>query len=256
MRIAQLTDLHLDPAEPHPHGVDTVANARAAVAALRKQAPDLVLVTGDLALHTGSRQAYALCRTVLDDVGCDYLVIPGNHDDASLFHALFGKRYRLQDGGLDRRVQVAGRDIVLLDSASGAIRAAQLDWLDAVLWSLHQDEKRGARLAGVLIAIHHPIAGGISRYMEANYALVGRESLLDLLAGYADRIAITVLSGHYHTDADVVVRGVRQLVTPSTYATIDPTQGTFRSVGNRPGYRLLDWSDDGGIATSVEYADG
>lgn len=255
MRIAQLTDLHLDPDEPCPHGVDTAANARAAVAALRLRSPDLVLVTGDLALHAGSRPAYTLCREILDELACDYLVMPGNHDDVELFFATFGKRYLAEDGLLDRRVQVAGRDIVLLDSASGKVLEAQLDWLDAVLWSLQQDEQRGAKARGVLIAIHHPIVGGISRYMEKNYGLVGREQLLDLLAGYADRLDVTVLSGHYHTDADVVVRRVRQLVTPSTYVEIDPSQGVFHSVGNRPGYRLLDWSDDGRIETSVEYAD-
>ena len=76
MRIVQISDLHLSP----KHGF-FINNWRRAARRLQQMAPDLVIVTGDLAIN-GPDDAgeLAFARAELDKLGLPWRALPGNHD--------------------------------------------------------------------------------------------------------------------------------------------------------------------------------
>lgn len=80
VHLVHISDLHL---EPDPETFYPGAN-RAVLdtwALIREEAPDLVLVSGDLTTDGGSRPAsLEWARRYLDALGLPYVVIPGNHD--------------------------------------------------------------------------------------------------------------------------------------------------------------------------------
>lgn len=106
MRIAHLSDLHLRQALP---GTSHIARRqsrrvpellRAAVARLEREAPDVVICSGDLLDYPLDRMEdpetlalgqadLALIAGILAPLGCPSIVLPGNHDPLPATRALF-----------------------------------------------------------------------------------------------------------------------------------------------------------------------
>ena len=76
VRIAQISDLHVSPERPYFN-----ANMAVLFEAVRYNAPDLLLNTGDLGLF-GERDNgdIALAMEAHRALGVDYRIVPGNHD--------------------------------------------------------------------------------------------------------------------------------------------------------------------------------
>lgn len=74
-RVVQLSDTHLSAAEPVPERWDALA------AWLRADPPDLVVHTGDIVrLSPDDATDRDHARRLMDELGCRYVVVPGNHD--------------------------------------------------------------------------------------------------------------------------------------------------------------------------------
>ena len=256
MRIVQITDLHLDLEERTPHGIDVWENARWAVATARDARPDLVVVSGDLALHYGSPELYAALPPLFAGLGCDYLLLPGNHDDRSAFGAAFGRRYALREDTpwLDRQVDAGGVPMLLLDSSAGRLEERQLAWVDAVLTARTAAAARGAGPPGVLVWIHHPVLTGFHRYMDGAYPLQNADAVRAVLTRHRRALSIELFCGHYHCE-DSRVDGIRQHTTPSTYMQIDPEPEEFRVLPGGPAIRIVDVDTAGAVETVVVYRD-
>lgn len=255
MRFVQLTDLHLDPDEPTPRGVDVWGRARWAVSSIAATDPDCVIVTGDLALHRGTRRIYNAVRDLLAPLPADVLFLPGNHDDRTLFSEVFGRRYRVHENypWLDRTVTVAGTTVVLLDSGDGRIEPPQLRWLSAVVHAHAAAARRGEAPMRLTVWTHHPLITGFHRYMDGNYPLANAEEVLTVLDGSRGDLPLTVLCGHYHAEDRRRRDGIEQLTTPAVYVQIDPEPEGFVPMPDGPGYRILDLAADGTAETAVVY---
>jgi Icc protein len=259
VRIVQITDRHLNPDEHHPNGVDVQDNARWALREAQDREPDLIVLTGDLAFWMGTHETYREVAALLDGISSDYLVLPGNHDDRSLFSDVFGRRYRTTPDHpwLDRQVNLAGIPMILLDSADGTIAEGQLAWLEVVIAEYARAAGRGEAASRIILWTHHPILTGFHRYMDREYPLVNATEVYDgLLAAIAtDRLEVTIFCGHYHTENAQQRGPISQYCTPSTYLQIDPRAEEFRVAHRTPGIRLVDIGGGGTIATSVVYRD-
>jgi 3',5'-cyclic AMP phosphodiesterase CpdA len=156
--LVQVTDTHILPrAEDRLHGVDTLANLRAAVDLVeaRNIQPDAFLFTGDLA-DKGDPASYARLRAVFEDVerrfGVPALAAVGNHDNRpALREELLGEP--ASEAPLYYRRWLGDLRIVVLDSsvpgaAQGALDAEQLAWLRAELETLAPE--------GTVLVVHHP----------------------------------------------------------------------------------------------------
>src|SRR4051812_22246666 len=157
MLIAQLTDLHILPPGRLAQGrIDPAACLSRAVAALARldPQPDLALLTGDL-VDGGRPEEYGLLKELLAPMPCPYFVIPGNHDDRGALTDAFRKaRYLPRDGGFldyaveDWPVRLIGLDTLVPGEDGGALSAARLGWLDALL--------AGQPRRPTVLFLHHP----------------------------------------------------------------------------------------------------
>jgi 3',5'-cyclic AMP phosphodiesterase CpdA len=150
--IAHLSDLHVgDPNDSHGRAERAVAH----VCSL-DPAPDLLLVTGDLADH-GAAEEYAVVREVLAPWPGPLLVGTGNHDARGPFaEVLLGGP---REGPLNQALEVGGRRFLMLDSLvpardgrridHGELEPETLAWLD--------EQLAGSDLP-TYVCFHHPPA--------------------------------------------------------------------------------------------------
>lgn len=240
LRIAQLTDLHWL-AEPSGrfHGVDPRASFQTVLAAAVAEAPDLWLVTGDLAHEPGTDLYETLAGRLLRPGGVVHAV-PGNHDAPGLMAEI------MQAAGVRLDSLVLGDwRLVLLDSCvpgqvGGRLGPAALNRLEA--------ELAEAPEPFLAIVLHHPPIPVGTPWLDAT-RLEDGDALLTLLSRYPG--VRLVLVGHVHQAVDRSIDGVRVLSAPSTAIQFEPGSPEFTLTSEPPGYRWLRLHQDGGVETGV-----
>ncbi|MEJ8278026.1 metallophosphoesterase [Pseudonocardia spirodelae] len=190
--VAQLSDLHLG-------GGAVGGRAARAVAAVRAldPAPDVVLVTGDLA-DDGDPAAYAAAAALLD--GLDALHVPGNHDDRDAMTAALGPVG-------DRLHRTGGLTLALLDTL---VPGAGHGELSATAVDLLAEAVRDP--APLLVALHHPPVA-VGHPLLDGIRLRDPGPLATLLAARAD--PTLVVCGHVHTPLATTFAGHPLVVAPS-----------------------------------------
>jgi len=157
--IAQISDLHIKRPGAMAYGrVDTAKALERCVAALNEftPAPDFVVISGDLA-DTPTAEEYDHLKRLLAPLKLPFASIPGNHDAREMMRAAFpASNYAQSSGPLDQRIEIAGLDLLLLDSSvpskpHGQLDPATLEWLNATLASSSQRP--------ALLFLHHPPFG-------------------------------------------------------------------------------------------------
>ncbi len=255
MKVAQITDVHVDTLERTPHGVDTWERARWACDAAAELDPDLAVITGDLGLHLGTIETYRELQELFEELPCDYLLIPGNHDQRGLFFEAFGRRYRTSPEypWLDRRVEAGGTSMVLLDSADAMFHVPQLQWLDSLLAEEAGAARRGERPRRLLLWTHHPVITGFHRYMDAEYPLNNAQEVRAILERYAPDLDLFVFCGHYHCEDVQQWHGIHQYCTPATYVQLDPAAAGLSITEEGPALRVIDLPPLASLETVVVY---
>lgn len=215
--------------------------------------PDLLVVTGDLALHEGNAATYRAMAPLLDRAGVDTVLLPGNHDRRELFSEAFGRRYRLDAGRstLDAVIETGRRRMVLLDSADAYIHEHSLAWLDAVLESFASARSRGEAASSVIIWTHHPPIGGFHRFMDRSYPLKNGDAFLDVCRRYRELLHVHVFCGHYHTEHVGSRDNVTEYCTPSTLTQLDPETEDMVPLSSVPAIRVVDVNEDDTVETTV-----
>ncbi len=254
MKIAQLSDPHLDIRTTNPYGVDVWDNFAWSLDAAMKHGCDLIVVTGDLAWRSATEDLYRRIDQLLRETEIEFLVLPGNHDDRTMFCRVFGRRYAHgADRPLDLSVHVGGLPMYVLDSGDGTILDGQLAWLDARLADHRAAFQRGERAAAFHLWIHHPVLLGFHRYMDANYALTNATAVLATITPYLDEVPIHVYCGHYHVDDERSQGNLVQRTCPALFVQIDPAADEFTVLSATPGFRLVEIDVAGIVASTVVY---
>ena len=209
--VAHLTDLHFGgPAEARARA-DRVLGHLLAL----DPAPDLLLVTGDVADH-GSEEEYAEARAVLSRWPGPVLVGTGNHDVRDAFaRGLLGRE---ADGPLDQVLDLAGVRFLMLDSLvtappgervdPGELTDGSLAWLDERL----AEDPRPA-----YVCLHHPPVDIGVRLMDP-IRLRDPERLEAVLRHHAHHAATLV--GHAHTQCATTFAGRPLLVGGGVASTV------------------------------------
>ena len=78
LKIAQVTDIHIDETNEPSHGVDDREQFKAVLNRVSEFRPDLLVLSGDLSRNAEGLQAYNWIKTQLDTCSFDYAIIPGN----------------------------------------------------------------------------------------------------------------------------------------------------------------------------------
>ncbi|MFW6641959.1 metallophosphoesterase [Nocardiopsis algeriensis] len=206
--LAHISDLHLD-------GSDR-ATERAArtVDYLRDlpQAPDALLVTGDIA-DTAAPSEYEEAARLLD-LPFPVMVCPGNHDDrAALRRVLPG--HEPSDQPLNRLHHLPGAAVLTCDSTvpghdGGLLEPATLVWINETLSGLEGDTPALLAFHHPPVRVHHPLPDSIR--------LANADDLAGLLHAHP-RVA-GILVGHAHTGGATTFAGRPLLLAPGVTWTL------------------------------------
>lgn len=241
--IIQITDTHIfaDPAERFD-GVDCTATLQATLAAIQaaERQPDIILLTGDL-VHDPDADAYERLGELLTEAPAPVYCLPGNHDHP----ATMQMHLHTPPVRHDKHVLLDSWQILLLDSwlpneHAGRLAQAELEWLHRTL-AAHRDRH-------ALITLHHPPIAIGSPWMDA-MALQNPDDFFAVIDKY-DHVR-GVVWGHIHQVSESERRGVKLLGSPSTCLQFKPHTETYQVDDLAPGYRWLELSDDGNMATGV-----
>lgn len=209
-------------------------------------APDLLLVTGDVADH-GSDEEYDEARAVLSRWPGALLVGTGNHDVRDAFaRGLLGRE---ADGPLDQALDLPAARFLMLDSLVSAPEGERVDpgeltdeslaWLDAQLLA---DDRP------TFVCLHHPpVEIGIA--LMDPIRLRRPERLEAVLRAHAHVVATLV--GHAHTQAATTFAGRPLLIGGGVASTVtldaEPLPKVWEAAEPSLAFHLV--HDDGRVST-------
>jgi len=239
--IAQISDLHIKRPGALAYGrVDTAKALERCVAALNElvPAPDFVVISGDL-VDTPTAEEYEHLKRLLTPLRLPFASVPGNHDAREMMRAAFaGSNYVHRSGPLNQRVEVAGLDLLLLDSSvsgqpHGKLDPSTLEWLDAELASAPEKP--------ALLFLHHPpFKAGIWHMDRQN--LLNADTLAAIVRRHP-RIQL-VATGHVHRAALTMFAGVPATICPAPNHAVDLDLAELRDPSFKvepPAFHLHTW---------------
>ncbi len=116
LRIAQISDMHINKKDFPVKGVFTRQNFFRVLNAKDMQKSDLIVLTGDLAYKENDKD-YDWIKKQLDNRGIDYLIMPGNHDITTELAEVFHLKKDLHNGFLFYHKEISGYHLICLDSS-------------------------------------------------------------------------------------------------------------------------------------------
>jgi 3',5'-cyclic-AMP phosphodiesterase len=242
--VIQITDTHLG-REPGPIRAgypDSDAQLEAVLDDVLRHhpAPDLTLVTGDLA-EDPETPVYERLVQHLSRLPAPITALAGNHDDRDRACEAFLAAGHGFDG---ERVLgnwlIIGLDSSWLGHVAGLVSADELRRVeDAIAW--HPEH-------WVLVAVHHPVVPVGSRWLD-RLGLTNGDELLSLLGRHPR--ARAVIFGHIHQTLDQMHGSIRLLGCPSTMVQFLPGAEDFALDPVESGYRVLRLHADGRLETEI-----
>jgi Icc protein len=251
--IAQISDLHIKPPDTLAYGrVDTAKAFERCVAALNefKPAPDFVVISGDL-VDTPTSEEYDYLKRLLAPLKLPLAGIPGNHDSRELMRAAFPQAdYALASGPLNQRIEIAGLDLVLLDSSVpgkpfGELEAPTLQWLEATLAS-------SADRPALLFLHHPPFQTGIWHMDRQN--LLNASDLAPIVRRHP-RVQL-IATGHVHRATFTMFAGVPTTICPAPNHAVDLDLDELREPSYKvepPAFHLHTWFPGEGFGSVVTH---
>ncbi len=239
MRIAFLTDLHLDAEGVLPQGIDVRKNFCAALAYLSKQKPDGLVIGGDVCCETPDRAVYAWVREQLDQLPFPYYAIAGNHDDSVMMAEVFDLTHHLQGTELYYALPLEGRPTLFLDTAKGRLSPAQWTWLREYLTVLRDNN--------LLVFMHHPPLPADVQFMDTHYPFEQPDEFLALMRDMPCHVI--VVCGHYHVEKIVQRGNLLTLLSPSTFYQMQQDTPAFAYDHFRVGIREINLTTHGTNST-------
>ena len=235
MKIAQVTDLHLDDFMTNSSGVNGRGNFTTILDAIEEQGIRDLVVTGDL----GIPNSLSWLFDTIEERGIKSLYVLGNHDKLEDIQHRPEISNFIKPDGLYYKAAVGDVSCLFLDSSHAAISDAQLGWLDD---QLENDAPN------LVIFTHYPVLDCGNTAMDRLYPLKNRDRVTELLNNANKRIY--VFCGHYHTTHQQQQGEIYQYVTPSAVLQLKQYSDEIEAESKSFGYRLIDLSPEN-IQTEV-----
>lgn len=249
MLVAQITDIHLgyDPGNPDEYNRQRLDRTLAVLKAM-VPAPDLLLVTGDIADNGDDRISYRRFAEAIADLPFRVCPVMGNHDSREIFREVFPDT--ADAGGYiqyaidDLPVRILVLDTLEIGRHGGGYDEVRAAWLEARL----------AEAPGrpTMLALHHPpIETGLS-WMTENPDAEWVRRLRPIVEAHPNIVAM--VTGHLHRPIVTRWAGTALAVCPSTAPQValdledmDAEHPDNRPmiVADRPYFALHYWNGDG-----------
>lgn len=229
LRIIQISDCHLY-ADLNKCGYGNIKpshSLRTVVSLAEEQAPDLLVVTGDLS-SDDSIESYRHILSIITEsnLRCDVRIIPGNHDSVSAMQAVFPAHWLLQN----EHEQRGEWQLFFLDSqyqgTQGRLSEDTLHWLAHTIKAVQQPS--------LVFIHHHPIA---SHSFMDNHRFINADDFLGVLKESTH--PVYVCHGHIHHASEKQEQGIQVWSAPSTCWQWAMTQD-FGITNELPGLRVID----------------
>lgn len=154
MKIIQITDMHLVPAEREMHGVNPYGRLSACIDDVIENHSDaeLCVFTGDLA-HKGEIGAYEALAKILERLPIPYHLLVGNHDARENLLSVFPETATDENGFIQSSVDLTAGRLIFIDTVEsgekfGGFCERRAEWLKAQL--------EGSNNRPVFLFLHHP----------------------------------------------------------------------------------------------------
>ena len=248
--LAQVSDMHIKAGGKLSYRVvDTEASLARCVRQLGSlpQRPDAVIFTGDLT-DFGRLEEYENLRRLLAPLAMPVFLMPGNHDEPANLraafpaHAYLRQRERFVDYAIEEfALRIVALDSTIAGESGGAIREAQLAWLDATL--------AAAPRKPTIVALHHPpFSTGIG-HMDRQ-GLANPAAFESVIARHPQ--VERVIAGHLHRGIVARFGGTiaSTVPSPSHQVALDlDDAAASRFVMEPPGFQLHLWREGNGVVT-------
>jgi len=244
MRIAFITDLHIDVSFEFPFGIDTKKNFQRLLKATLKVNPDLLVLGGDVCYRAPEVEIYNWLVEEMASYPIPFECIAGNHDNSTWLAQALKKEALLQKEEFYFARKIDQHLSLYLDTQKGSISQEQFNWLSRQLYQ-HKKE--------AMIFMHHPPVRFGVPYMDDTHAFDGGEQLMELLHKHEQPIQI--FTGHYHLEKTMVVNNVSIFITPSCFFQLDGYRKEFKVDHHRVAFRVID-VEKGAVSTMVHYLAG
>lgn len=247
MLIAQISDTHiLVPSEDQPAATLRADCLRACVAAINKENPDIVILTGDTVQH-GQPEEYALLRELLAPLEAPLYFVPGNRDAKETMRTAFEDcafvseddeflHYTIEDYD----IRLVAIDSTLAGERKGRFCEKRQAWLDKVL-SEEPDKP-------TLLFIHHP-PFDVGHHYVGGYRIPGEALALEDIVSRHSQV-VGLLCGHVHWPVEREWAGTQARIMPSV--AVDVRKGVDEDEAQgRPIFMLHRVDDEGVSSQSV-----
>jgi 3',5'-cyclic AMP phosphodiesterase CpdA len=208
------------------------------------------VISGDLA-DTPTADEYEHLKRLLVPLKLPFAAIPGNHDSREMLRAAFPNSDEARPSGpLDQRIDVAGLNLLLLDSSvagkpHGQLEAATLEWLEAELASTPEKP--------ALLFLHHPpFKTGIWHMDRQN--LLNADALAPIVRRHP-RVQL-VATGHVHRATLTMFAGVPTTICPAPNHAVDLDLAEARGPSFKvepPAFHLHAWFPGEGFGSLVTH---
>ncbi len=232
--IGYITDLHIDEAFPITHGVEARKNWGRILSDLAEKQIGNIILGGDIGEPASNEWLFQS----LDAAGETVAITLGNHDtfwEVKKHHKINSVS---NEGELYRSEEDEHHTYFFLDSSSGKMSTAQLEWLSEGLLRTTKN---------VVVFIHHPILG-VHTPIDRQYPLTNRDKVKELL--FRHKKDVVIFCGHYHMEDFAEDTNIRQYITPAaSYQVVKKAKGIEIDAGTF-GYRIIRFVE-GRIETEV-----
>lgn len=220
--IAHITDTHLGDPTALDRDVDPKMNLEAILDNIALDRIDDVIITGDL----GEPDILPWLFEQLEDSNPGFKVILGNHDDFKEIMKYYKSTSPIAKNELYYTQEDEFYKYIFMDSSSGTVSDAQLEWLSSEVNTLKK----------IILFIHHPVLG-LNTGMDNIYPLHNRGKVNEILQH--SRHEVTIFCGHYHMPDKRIDGKIIQYITPSVAFQVKKnSQGIDINVHSF-GYRLI-----------------
>jgi 3',5'-cyclic-AMP phosphodiesterase len=220
-RIAHITDTHFNDTTALGRGIDPKQNFTAILERVAEIGVDEIVCTGDI----GEPETYKWFFKKMEKYKPGFKITLGNHDDYHEAVKFFSQK-TMGDGELYYSIEEEFFKHIFMDSASGTISDAQLNWL--------KDEM--ATLKKVIVFIHHPVLG-FETGMDRIYPLKNRDEVAAILQ--TSNQPVNVFCGHYHMPDKRTQGKLTQYITPAVSFQVKKFSPTIEIKAGNFGFRLI-----------------
>lgn len=250
MLVAQISDTHLlSPASDLPAARLRADCLERCVAAINRESPDAVILTGDTVQH-GRADEYGWLRELLAPLQAPLYLVPGNRDDNEELRRAFSDAPFLPATGpfLHYAIEDFDTRLVAVDSTWAGERKGRFceqrqAWLEATLGA--QPERPA------LLFIHHP-PFDVGDHYVGGYRRPEEVAALQSIVERHDQVS-GLLCGHVHWPVSRDWAGTQARIMPSV--AIDVRKGVDETeAAGRPIFMLHRLSGPGGLSSQPRYA--